>query len=419
MGAEIDIPPGVVKTLSGATARGRYVDAQWVRFVGGRPEKMRGYDLKFNTSFTGVPRAMHAWRAPSGLELVAVGTEQKLFACGGEGETADRDDITPYRYRAVTLGANPFATTNGSAVVTVTDTAHGQATGDPVVFSGAAAVAGITILGRYDITVVNANSYTITHSATANAATSGGGSSVSASYEKQTLGNNPFSMTNASAVVTVTDTAHGATNGATVVFSGAAAGGGITISGPYVLTYVDANSYTITHTAAATSTTTGGGATVVAAYQINIGTVDGYSARGYGVGPYGEEAYGTARTLSLISMDPRFWALDNYGDWLLAAHIGSTIYLYDEDNDDRAQPLENAPTDVRFAFVTEERYIFALCEAMVLRWPDRDDITDWTAGSTDTANTRTLASGNKLVAGSVLGGGVSLIWTDTSLYLAQ
>ena len=71
--------------------------------------------------------------------------------------------------------------------------------------------------------------------------------------------------------VTVTDTAHGAVDGAYVTFSGATAAGGITSVGEYRLTYVNADSYTITHSAAATSTTTGGGASVVAAYQINPG----------------------------------------------------------------------------------------------------------------------------------------------------
>ena len=94
----------------------------------------------------------------------------------------------------VALGANPFATTNGSGTITVTQTAHGLSTGNYVVFSGATSFNGIpaAVLNNisYQITVVNTNSYTFltpgnnpTNSnagtvVTATGSGSGGGSSV-------------------------------------------------------------------------------------------------------------------------------------------------------------------------------------------------------------------------------------------------
>ncbi|TIL38514.1 hypothetical protein [Mesorhizobium sp.] len=79
-----------------------------------------------------------------------------------------------------TLGANPFTTVSGSAIVTVAHTAHGLATGDEVNISGATAVATQTMNGKFVVTVVDANSYTIRKNfiSTANASTTGGGSSV-------------------------------------------------------------------------------------------------------------------------------------------------------------------------------------------------------------------------------------------------
>jgi hypothetical protein len=88
-----------------------------------------------------------------------------------------------FDYPRITLGSAPFTTTNGSPTVKVTHTAHGAATGNFVSFSGATAVAGLTISGEYQIgTIVDANHYDITASGNANTGTTGGGTAVSVIY---------------------------------------------------------------------------------------------------------------------------------------------------------------------------------------------------------------------------------------------
>lgn len=77
-----------------------------------------------------------------------------------------------------TLGANPLAVTNGSPIVTVTETGHNIADGTSVTFSGATAVGGITPNGTFPITVINANSYKFTFTSNATGTASGGGSAV-------------------------------------------------------------------------------------------------------------------------------------------------------------------------------------------------------------------------------------------------
>lgn len=76
------------------------------------------------------------------------------------------------------LGNNPFATTNLSAVVIVTQASHGRTTGDKMTFNGlSGAINGIavaTFAAEHAITVINANSYSVTLTA-ANATSSGGG----------------------------------------------------------------------------------------------------------------------------------------------------------------------------------------------------------------------------------------------------
>ena len=88
-----------------------------------------------------------------------------------------------YYINAKLLGTDPFATTNGSPTVTVTATAHGGSSGDYVTFSGASTVAGLDLNNQYVMTVVSVDSFTIVASANASSTTTGGGSSVRASYQ--------------------------------------------------------------------------------------------------------------------------------------------------------------------------------------------------------------------------------------------
>lgn len=79
---------------------------------------------------------------------------------------------------------NPLSTTNGSAVVTVTQAGHGFATGTPVTISGASAIGGIASInlnGTYSITVINANSYSFVSGTVATSTVSGAGGAVSVS----------------------------------------------------------------------------------------------------------------------------------------------------------------------------------------------------------------------------------------------
>jgi hypothetical protein len=412
---DIELPPGVVKTQSGPAAIGRYTDLDKVRFVALKPEKIRGWRKLFEDQLVGTPRGIHAYLGPAGLQIVAIGTDLKLYIID---TTEVLTDITPLRIQTpVTLAAEPFAMTNLSADVVVTAAGHGYSTGHYVSFSGAVAGHGITIAGKYQVTVLSDDTYRITHSGAATSTGSGGGPDVVATAM---LGDNPFTTTLGLATFSVAHTAHGVTEGSYVTFSGAASVGSIHANGEYAVTSVtDDDNYVLTHGNVATASASGGGLAVAVSYQINIGSADGAISDGYGVGAYGTGTYGTPRAVGDYTLDPTYWSLDNYGDNLLAARQTGNVYLYDHETDDRAEPIANSPTDVRYSFVTEERFIFALCDDMNIKWPDQDNPTDWTPSITDTANTRRLSGGSKLMAGVDVGGGVSLVWTDAALYLFQ
>lgn len=113
--------------------------------------------------------------------VITVTTAATSTVTGGGGTVGVEYFINTYA-----LGSNPFATTNGSPVVVVTATSHGALNNDFVTFSGASAVAGLTLNGEYQITFLTNNSYSITALSNANATTTGGGSSVLASYQINT-----------------------------------------------------------------------------------------------------------------------------------------------------------------------------------------------------------------------------------------
>jgi len=76
------------------------------------------------------------------------------------------------------LNPAPFSVTISSPTVTVTQAAHGLATGDTITIAGATAVGGITPSGAYQVTVLTLNTYTITHGSNATSTATGGGSAV-------------------------------------------------------------------------------------------------------------------------------------------------------------------------------------------------------------------------------------------------
>lgn len=334
----IKVPPGIQTSNSPQASEGRWIDADKVRFHHGLPEKIGGWEAQNDTATVGPPRTMMCWRDNSKIPYIAAGTYAKLYIFDPDSGF-DTNDITPLR-ESGTLGADPFTTTNGSAVVSVADTSHGLTAGDYVHFSGASAVGGITISGEYTVTTVTS-----------------------------------------------------------------------------------ANAYTITHTSAASSSATGGGASVAYQYEIPIGRLAGGYGLGYGIGGYGTSTYGTARSFSNVVNDPRIWSLDHFGQILVATYNEGKLYDWDPSDPSpltvRAALVTDAPTDCLSLFVTPERFVVALCADRVVKWSDQGDHTTFTPAVDNVAGQRTLtAAGSKLVAGRTVGA-VNLIWSDYNVHIWQ
>lgn len=178
---KLNFRPGINKENTPYTQEGGWIDSDKIRFRSGKPEKIGGWDKYLDDPIVGTPRASHIWRVLDGTIYLALATEAKIYVETGGTVT----DITPIRETASL--ANCFATTSGSNVITVTDTAHGAATGAYVTFSGSGDVGGIPaaeINAEHQVTIIDGDSYTITVSTNATSTVSaGGGSPIDADYQ--------------------------------------------------------------------------------------------------------------------------------------------------------------------------------------------------------------------------------------------
>jgi len=168
--------PGVNKENTRYTTEGGWYECDKIRFRQGNPEIVGGWTRISSNTFNGTCRSLWNWTTLGNLNLVGVGTNTKFYIQNGGAYY----DITPIR-TTTTLGANPF-TGNGTTTVTVTATSHGATNGSFVTFSGVTGTYASVLNAEFQITLVNANSYTITTSSVV-AAGATGGSAVIATYQ--------------------------------------------------------------------------------------------------------------------------------------------------------------------------------------------------------------------------------------------
>jgi hypothetical protein len=101
--------------------------------------------------------------------------------------------------------------------------------------------------------------------------------------------------------------------------------GGLDLNNQYQLTVIDADTYTIT-TSAATSGATGGGTTVQAVYQINTGLAAEVPLTGWGAGAWNVGSWGFGGTSAAAL---RLWSQSNFGEDLILGFRGGPLYYWD------------------------------------------------------------------------------------------
>jgi hypothetical protein len=190
---KLQFKPGVNRDQSNYTNEGGWYACDRIRFRSGQPQKIGGWVKGTAQVLIGVCRQMFTWISSFSDNLMAVGTNAKLYIDAG----SNLYDITPLQHTSTTLGAaaGPFTATNGSSTLTVsysTDTAYNPEVGNYVTYAGAASLGGnitAAILNAaygYEILTVDtsAKTYTISVTATASGSdTAKGGATVTAYYD--------------------------------------------------------------------------------------------------------------------------------------------------------------------------------------------------------------------------------------------
>jgi hypothetical protein len=344
---KLQLKAGVNRENTRYTNENGFYVSDKIRFRQGTPECIGGWQRISSTTFIGVCRSLWNWVTLGGANLLGVGTNLKFYIESGGAY----NDVTPLRKTPATLGANPFATTNLSTTVVVTDSTDGWVNGDYVTFSGATTVAGLNLNGEYQITTIGTSTTT----------------------------------------------------------------------------------YQITAATAANATTTGGGASVLAAYQVNVGSAYEIPLVGWGAGAWGSGAWGIG-TASATQM--RIWNQSNFGQDLIFGPNGGPFYIWKATTSLTTRGVLisglSGASDVplyqnlllvsdasrfTFAFGTND-YGSSTLNPMLIRWSDQEDYLNWTPAATNQAGSLLLSHGSKIVA-IMQSRQEILVWTDSSLYSLQ
>jgi hypothetical protein len=417
----ISLSPGLNTQITPVQGRANYTQTQFIRFKTGLAQKLGGWARFYPTKVDGIPKAAHAWVDLANLQHFAMGT------------TADLDVITVGSYQDVapqtftTNVAVNFATTIGSPLVTIVDSAVSNITTyDSVYFNTPISVGGLILSGVYPVTAtITATSYQITATANATATVTAPGGALPT-----------FTTTSGSANITVVLTGHGRSAGDDIVFPLPTTVGGIVITGRYVIqSIVDPNTFIITGitsaSAAAGPTAMNGGN---AGYVYYIATGPQAIAGGYGTGTYGTGGYGTGTAITgqtgtnIAATD---WSLDHWGELLLACPEGGGLYYWGPSSGYKNMSLvSTAPPFNNGMFVSTSQQL-VICfgstqtasigvyqDPLLVKWSDVQNFFQFTPLITNQAGSYRLPSGNRIVGGASTQQR-NVLWTDTDFYVSS
>ena len=145
---------------------------------------------------------------------------------------------------------------------------------------------------------------------------------------------NPFTATNGSAVISVSEVNHGCVDGDTVIYSGAgitSLGGNITaavLANTFQITLLNNDTYTITVSATANVSDTGQGGTVVTQYETNTGPSSQVPLIGWSAGPWGLGTWGNGQN-TLANTNLQLWNHYNFGEDLIYGPRGQGVYYWE------------------------------------------------------------------------------------------
>jgi hypothetical protein len=443
---KLQFRPGINQEVTSYSNEGGWRDCDKIRFRMGYPEKLGGWEKLSSSTYLGSARALHNWIALDGSNYLGVGTHLKYYI----EEGGAFNDITPLR---VTTGAGDvtFAATNGSTTITVTDASHGAVEGDFVTFSNSTSLGGVitsTVLDQeYQIvSIINANSYTITSSVAANSSDTGDGGSTIGAYQinvglDSTVGGTGWGAglyggVAAGALETTINEGGEFSNSDTTLT--VANGTGIATND---LILIDNEILKVTNVATNDLTVTRAQSGTEAAAHANGATVTLISGNASAANDYfgwGDAASGGLTTTTQI----RLWSHDNFGEDLLINARDSNIFYWDRSTNLSSRAVElsafggsgsrSVPRIAKQILVSDQdRHVIAFgCDSkggssdtqgdgvqdpLLIRFSTQESATLWFPDTTNTAGSLRLGAGSTFVQ-AVETKREILVYTDTALF---
>ncbi len=425
------IQPGFNKQVTEVGAEGQWTDGDFVRFRYGLPEKIGGWEQILSSTLVGAAREQFIWADLDGRRYAAIGTN-KVLVIYYEGSFYD---ITPLD---TALTSCTFDTVNTSATVTVNKAAHGLEAGDLFTFtsvtppSGAGYVASDFETNTFQvITVPGSDEFTITMASAAGTTVNGSGTATVNPYVKPGSLNFTYGFGWGTGLWGGGQQLFGTLNGSLSDDTAGTGGSGTSI--------------TLTSTAGfPTSGTIKVGAEFISYTGVSSNDLTGItravagtrSAHSSGAGVEYFTGWGEASLSQTLTIDPASWSLDNFGEQLIATVKNGKSFSWNPINSNpsalstRAVIISNAPTASVMSLVSDrDRHLFMLGtettvgtpstqDKLLVRFSDQENISDYTAISTNTAGSFRLDSGTKIV-GAVKGKDYTFVLTNTSAYVIQ
>jgi hypothetical protein len=457
---KIQFRPGINREGTDYSNEGGWYACDKVRFRSGFPEKIGGWIRLSNDTFLGICRILWNWVALNGANYLGTGTNLKYYIEQGGAY----NDITPLRdtfnNSSSPSTANCITTTNGSNVVTINYANYGGIDNDFVTISGATAVGGIPtaeLNAEHQITYIDLDTFTFEVASNATSDATGGGNAITMAFQIQTgldvfiqgtgwgAGTwptyiqtsltNPFTCTSPSTTVTVTQTAHGLANGNAVYFNSISGNVCGIASAPFVkafsITVVNANAYSF-------STVIGGNTYTTS----DNGPTGGTVVVSTPVAPF--RGWGAAANVG-IGQQLRLWTNDNFGEDLLIAPRGGSVYYWDATLGvtERALLLNTASTNAGFdgqfvpnrtnQIIGSSIQRFAICfgsnpydptdpdttfDPLLVRWSDQENPFDWVPVATNQSGEYRLNIGSFIMCAESTRQEI-LVWSDAAIYSMQ
>lgn len=395
-----------------------YTFSDKIRFVDGQPEKIGGWvssPFSNNAQIQGTSRSLFS-STINGKVYTLIGTNEKLYAQIGSTLTnitpLDTDTIAIANSLAThyaTLANNPISVTDGSSVVTISDTEAALfQIGDTVTLSGATTTGGIlntTLNADHIIRSIGVNSYTIRVGTSATSTTTGGGAAVVRS----------------SGLITVTAAAHGQDDGDRVKITAATDTGGILaaeINLEFLIRNVTAGTFDImTDGTASSSVSGGGGAGTEYQQEIPIGLVNASFGQGYGMGLYGAGLYGVSKLSTAGQVYPRIWFFDRFGNTIIMTPGNQTgLYQWDGSLTEAPALVSGAPDEINYAFVSDNIVVtLGYQVGNEIFASDQNAITQWVASSTNQVFQDDIEGAGRFLT-HVSVNGTNLLFTENQTY---